>query len=173
MNRFSVILVWALFLATSVGYTQNAVFTEKKVGHVFSVSVPDYLQETRGLNDAASFQYQNEVKQAYTMVIDDAKSGLQSLGISFASPEEYYHSIESFYLAEGDDVTQALQNMSVNGQKAVQISFVRHFDQVDLAYLITIVETPNYFYQIVSWTSVENSNALMPDFKKIAQSLKE
>lgn len=173
MKRSSVISPLILLFVTGLACAQTTVFTEKKVGHVFSISVPDYLQETRGLNDAASFQYQNELKQAYTMVIDDSKSGLLSVGITFSSPEEYYRSIETFYLAEGDDVTQALQYIAVNGQKAVQISFVRHFDQVDLAYLMTVIETPNYFYQIVSWTTVENGNSLMPDFKKIAQSLKE
>ena len=173
MNHTSVIFSLVLLFAGPLSYTQTPVFTEKKVGHVFSVSVPDYLQETSGLNDAASFQYQNEVKQAYTMVIDDAKSGLLSVGIAFTSPEDYYRSIESFYLAEGDDITLPLQNTTINGQKAVQISFVRHFDQVDLSYLVTVVETPNYFYQIVSWTTVENGNTLMHDFKKIAQSLKE
>lgn len=161
-----------MFLSTSY-FVRAQNFTEKKIGHIFYASVPDYMQETRGLNDAATFQFQSEIKQAYTMIIDDSKAGLLSVGIGFASPELYYRSIEGFYLNEGDAPASSVQRLTINGKQAVQAQLTRRFDSVDLAYLITIVETDGYFYQIVSWTTTENSSSLLNDFKKIASSLHE
>lgn len=148
-------------------------FSEKKIGHIFYASVPEYMQETRGLNDAAVFQYQSEIKQAYTMIIDDSKAGLASVGISFASAELYFRSIEGFYLNEGDPIATSVFKTTIHGKPAVQAELIRRFESVDLAYLITIVETEGYFYQIVSWTTVEYKDSLLNDFKKIAASLHE
>ncbi len=163
-----------IFLGTFFSFpffSQN--FVEKKVGHEFYISIPEYLEETRGLNDAAVFQYQHEVKQVYTMVIDDSKQNLASVGISFNSPEEYFRSVELFYLNEGDKPTDKIVSLTINGNNAVQAELIRPLEVVDLFYLITIIESKGYFYQVVSWTTAERKDDYKQDFIRIANSLKE
>ena len=46
---------------------------EYKTGHVVKLSVPEYMSRTSGLNDDACLEFQNAVKEVYTIVIQDDK----------------------------------------------------------------------------------------------------
>lgn len=152
---------------------QTTLLEPKKAGHVFYVSVPAYMQETRGLNEAASFEYQSTEKQSYLMVIDDAKSSLKSIDLSFSSPEEYFLSIQDFYMSDADKSTLKKRTLTIQNMPSLLTEFERKLENITLSYMIGVVESKEYYYQVVCWTTSDNKQAMWQDFEKIITSLKE
>ncbi|MCU0326771.1 MAG: hypothetical protein MUF45_16235 [Spirosomaceae bacterium] len=154
-------------------------FSEKKAGHIFSISVPDYMVKTVSLNDAASAQYMNSTKNAYLIVIADSKEDLELSGQKFESPKDFHDSnIASLKTPENSPVETAGITFEVNGNKFFQSELKAALPQddgskLDVSYLITYVESKTHYYQILCWTLTPNFNTLLPDFKKIASSLKD
>lgn len=44
---------------------------------------------------------------------------------------------------------------------------------VKVNYVFTVVETPDYYYQILSWSPVKLKDKLLPEFRTMANSFKE
>src|SRR5688572_15081986 len=90
--------VFAFLVAFSASAQTN--FIERKAGHQYYLAVPDYLNKTIGLNDVATAQYKNQVKEAYVIVIEDSKEELAIVELSYSSPEEFYNSFIDSFLAD-------------------------------------------------------------------------
>ena len=61
MKKTITILIIALLLTNTAIFAQ-ATFKEYKAGHVFYISLPDYMSKTAGLNNAAIIQFKNVIK---------------------------------------------------------------------------------------------------------------
>ena len=170
---FFTILLSFLVLAFMSATAQTKLI-EKKVGHAYYLSVPNYMTETKDLNKSATLQYQNILKQAYVIVIEDNKAELDSLGMKFTDPQEFYDGFIT-------DFTSGLENKTFIGPKglkigknnAVQGEVSAKFDGSPIWYLITVVETPTHFYKIISWTLVGNKDKLKQDYIKMVNSFHE
>lgn len=149
-------------------------FNEIKVGHTYYLNIPDYMTATTELNKSASLQYQNTLKEAYVIVIEDNKAQLDSLGMRFTDPQDFYDGFIT-------DFTSGLENKKFTGTKrikigpnsAVQAEVSAMFDGNPIWYFITVVESPTHFYKIISWTLEENKNKLKPDYVKMVNSFHE
>lgn len=168
-----------LFLLTAIlinlsNWTNAAPLASQKGGNCYTVDIPDYMTRTYNLNDVATLQFQNVTKEAYTIVIDDSKEQLQSVGMKFVNPKEFLESFTSTYMP---DVTNRQLSGStdfvVNGNSHSQSELTWTNDGIDFYMLITAVETPNNFYKILSWTLREFKDTLKPDYIKISKSLKD
>ena len=78
----------------------QASLSEKKAGHVYYLSIPDYMLKTYDLNDVATLQYKNAAKEAYTIVIEDSKEQLEALGIKYTDAEDFLNSFLGDYNKE-------------------------------------------------------------------------
>jgi len=84
----------------NVVYSQTAT-KEFKAGHVFYVTLPDYLKKTVGLNDAATMQFKNESEDIAGFVFEDTKESLTLVQLSFTSPKDFFDQfIKDFLLEE-------------------------------------------------------------------------
>ena len=63
---------------------------EYQTGQVVKLSLPDYMKRTSGLNDDACLEFQNPVKEVYTIVIQDSKEDLKLSDITYDGIEEFY-----------------------------------------------------------------------------------
>jgi hypothetical protein len=90
--------ILASFLCVNL-YAQ-ATLSEKKVGHIYYLSLPDYMLKTYDLNDVATLQYKNAAKEAYTIVIEDSKEQLEALGIKYTDAEDFLNSFLGDYNKE-------------------------------------------------------------------------
>lgn len=161
-----------LLISSSILIFAQTKFEEKKVGHIYYVSIPDYMLETDQLNDVASLQYQNTLKEAYVIVIEDSKKSLTKAGMGFSGPREFYDSFAKDFFNADDEIGK-VKDIKVNGNYAVQVEVMRKFNDLDIIYLVTVVETPTHFYKMLAWTLKSNWDSLIGDFKKIANSLKD
>jgi hypothetical protein len=149
-------------------------FSEKVAGHVYYLSIPDYMSKTYQLNDNAEIQYQDTARVTYVIGIEDSKESLKDLGTSFNNAQEFYDYFIKDYLvdAENRKVTEPIAFIA-NGNKCIQSEFTYTADGLDLYFLITIVESKTYFYKILCWTLLESKDKYKQDFVKISSSLRD
>lgn len=172
----SIQLFAVLFLVQSV-FAQTKM-VEYKTGHVVKLSVPEYMVRTSGLNDDACLEFQNAVKEVYTIVIQDDKESLQLAELSYDGIEEFYEMIFKELGVGESYVNRKLgtPNKKTIGAYKFMINDCSLTDkelEADLYYVMGIVETPNSFYQVMSWTLLENKEKFKKEFENIVYTLKE
>lgn len=169
-------LILALLLTQLViGQTK---MIEYQTGHVVKLSVPDYMKRTSGLNDDACLEFQNPVKEVYTIVIQDSKEDLKLSDITYDGIEEFYEVVFKDF-----GVGENYSNRKLGTPKKKTIGNYNFFYnectlrdkelELDLYYVMGLVETPNSFYQVMSWTLLENKEKFKKDFENIIFTLKE
>jgi hypothetical protein len=149
---------------------------EYKAGHTFTVSLPDYMTKTVGLNDVAAIQYKSVVKDVYGFVIFDTKEELEIAEIKYSSINEFYEDFIEDFLKDQD---KRKISKSVSG-KNDGINFIEseasYYDKelnIEISYLVGIVETKNSYYKVISWSSIENKDKFKSDFQKIIYSIRD
>lgn len=158
----SLFAVLAFFIYANL-YAQTSL-SEKKVGHVYYLGIPDYMLKTYDLNDVASLQYKNAAKEAYTIVIEDSKEQLEALGVKYADAEDFLNSFLEDYNKEAKNrKVSSVKKFEANGNKCAQVEHTwQDENNNDLYMLITTVESKTHFYKIMSWTLGKFKN----NFKK-------
>lgn len=147
-----------------------------KAGHEFTISIPDYMSRTAGLNQAASIQFKNAIKDAYGFVIEDTKSELKVADLSFTSVKEYYDYFINNYAKDVDDKKISTTNAFKKGENNyIEVSVSYRNKDEDYTYndYICIIETPTCFYKVICWSSLEEKDKYKKDFQDIAYSLKD
>lgn len=173
------VLITLLLMITMVSAYSQTKFTEQKAGHVYHVSVPDYMTKAVTLNDVATMQYINSAKNAYLVIIDDSKEELEMKGIKFASLKDFHDdNIKHLKAEDNDPVESKATEFESNGNKFYQTELNVNFKEKDnlevkITYLITYVETKGYYYQILCWSLTPEYKNLSDDFKKIAASIRD
>lgn len=175
MKTYSSLLSICFILIINFSFTQ-ANLKEYKAGHPFNISVPDYMIRTVGLNDAAVFQFKNEVKDVYGFVIEDNKEELQIADLNYSSITEFYDDFIKDFLVDEPKRTVSKPLL----QKKVDINFIEselsYYDneaEVSIYYLIGIVETKTSYYKVLSWCTSANKEKFKSDLQKVIYSIKD
>lgn len=168
--------ITAVLVLCSLGAIAQPKLKEYQAGHTFSVSLPDYMSKTIGLNSAAAIQYKSVVKDVYGFIIFDTKEELSLAEMNYSSLNEFY---EDFI----DDFLVDQENRKVSTpffQKKATTNFVEcdvtYYDKDvggDIYYLVGIVETKVSYYKVLSWTTAESKDKFKADFQKILYSIKD
>ena len=170
-----------LFAATFIQIISSSAFAQTtfntvKTGHTVSFSVPDYMSRTTGVNDASFLQFKSIPKDVYTYMIEDSKAELDLVEMKFTSVMDFYEFfIKDFLISEKKRKVSAPVSLTKDGVNYIQ-SELTYFDKdskFEIYYNITIAETAGYFYQILSFTSEENSINVKADLTALGSSLKE
>lgn len=164
-----------LLLLTSISFGQTK-FNKQIAGHVFYLDIPDYMTKTVGLNDVASIQYKSTVKDVYTIAIEDSKEDLAILEIHYSTIKDFQEEFANDFLKDEDKrtISKALFKTKDNINFAeFEASYFDKDSQLEIYYLIGIVETKTHFYKVLSWTTLENKDKYKADFQKIIYSLKD
>ena len=175
MKQNSLILFLFLALGTSIAFGQTK-FIQQKAGHIFYLDLPDYMSRTVGLNDVASIQYKNSVKDIYTIAIEDSKEDLALLEIHYASTKEFQEEFANDFLKDEEKRTVSkpiFQTKNNINYAEFEVSYFDKEAQTEIYYVIGIVETKTHFYKILSWTTMENKDKYKADFQKIIYTLKD
>jgi hypothetical protein len=119
-------------------------------------------------------QYQNIQREAYSIVIEDEKAMLESLGIKFVDAADFLEQFIAEYKVGSENRKTSLHTtFNANGNPSAQIELEWTEEVGDFYMLITVVESKTHFYKIMSWTLAGNKDKLKSDFQKIAKSLKD
>lgn len=154
-------------------------FIEQKAGHVIYMSLPEYMVKTTDLNDVASMQYMNKAKEAYVVVIEDAKEDLEADGTKYANLKEFHDSVIESLTSEDPKAKESKPTeFQQNGNKFYQTDLnatlqTEDGKEIKVTYLVTYVESKTHYYQILCWTLADNYKDLISNFKKIAASIRD
>ncbi|MDG2433037.1 hypothetical protein [Flavobacterium sp.] len=174
-NLFLIVATTAAlsFTVLTMGQTK---FNQQKAGNVFDIDIPDYMTRTVGLNDVATVQYKNSVKDIYTIVIEDSKEELAIADIFYASLKEFQEEFEKDFIKDEKKRTSSTPIFTTKNNINYVEYDVSYYDeelQIEVYYLIGIVETKSHFYKVLSWTNLANKDKFKADFQKILYSVKQ
>lgn len=169
-----IIALLALSVVTSFSYGQT--MKQLTVGHPITISLPDYMNRTMGLNESAAIQFKSVVKDVYGYVIEDNKEELKLVEMNFGSINEFYDDFIKGFV-EGEEKVK--QSKPVSQKKGdinfieADVSFYSKEAETEIYYLIGIVETKTSYYKVLCYCSLENKAKFKADFQKILYSLKD
>ena len=153
-------------------YSQAQIFATKTGGHCFNMQIPNYLTKTYDLNDVATLQYKNALKEAYVIVIDDSKDELEKGGTVFIDAKDFLQYFTSEYLILKEGLTKSeIVEFTSNDNGHAQMEATWKSDNGEIYMILTSVETKEHFYKILCWTLLEFKDTFREDYLKIAKSL--
>lgn len=175
MNKKITLFVTALtFICITV--SAQTKMKEYKAGHVFNISLPDYMNKTAGINTSSAIQYKSEVKDVYGFVIFDTKEDLKLVELNYTSVNDFYEDFMKDFLIDQEKRTVSKPVLKKIGEIDFIESDITYFDKdanMEIYYLIGIVETKKAFYKVLSWSSKEDKDKFKADFQKILYSVKD
>ncbi len=167
-------LTLSLLFLVSNSFSQSLT-KEIKIKRSFDITVPNYMNRTVGLNDVASLQFKNTVKDIYGVVIEDDKEELVLAEMNYASVNEFVEETMKTFLEN-----QPSKKMSTPLFKKIGESNFAEFDasyfddelKVEIYYLFGIVETKSTFYKVLLWCGAKEKEKYKEEFRKILYSFK-
>ncbi|NAY90615.1 hypothetical protein GTQ34_01675 [Muricauda sp. JGD-17] len=157
-------------------------FKEVKVGNEYFLSLPDFMENARGLNNQASLQYQNTDKEIYTIVIGEPKARLEPLlkptkgKHADKSLISMYTEIQMRLLSEAVDIKTKSTSvpLKIDGMEAEMVELTGAVPGIeeDIFYLLTLIEGKAKIYMVMSYTLSSEKENHVAAFKHIANSFK-
>ena len=169
-------LIVSLFCSCS-GDTLKTVTIEDK----YSISLPSFLSKGNNLNEDASLQYQNLLKEFYVIVIDEQKSELQRALVQYDLTETYTNDLTGYSelllnaFEQGVYVTQKSEPIDtlINNMPAKLITILGRVNGIDIFYSIAFIEGERRYYQIMTWTLLSRQYKYEDKMSEIIHSLVE
>ncbi|MFA9190060.1 hypothetical protein AAGV28_01650 [Flavobacterium sp. FZUC8N2.13] len=173
MKKTYLALIFIFFTSISIGQTN---FIKQKAGHVFYFDMPEYMNKTLGLNDVATIQFKNSIKEVYAIVIEDSKEDLSLLEMYYSSINEFHEDFIKDFLV--DEEKRFLSKPILNSKDNINFiefdaSYYDKENDIEIYYLIGIVESKSHFYKVLYWTNKDNKDKFKADFQKSLYSFKE
>jgi|GEM_PF-6817378 len=159
-THFSVVFVSIILL--SCGNNEQDWQTVKAL-NTYSIDVPAGMKPTTELNAVASLQYEWEEEELYTICIRENKEEIKKVflenGFDSASkeaiPVETYAQLVLTAFENNMHVIShsPMQKIKTKqGFAGVQTEITSEIDGNEGYYIFSVLETPEDYYQIVSWT---------------------
>lgn len=144
----------------------------------YEISIPKDMQQTTGLNNDASLQRQNILKEIYTIVIDEPKKEfitvLNELDYGGEFSVALYRDIQLKRLAERMQITHQSEStpMTISGLEAEAIEIDAKVDNIaeELSYFLTFIDGKSKIYMVMSWTLKSKKQEHKKTFETIAKS---
>jgi hypothetical protein len=166
------ILLLAGFLVWLVFFSQDKtkpVQVASSNGSKYALEVPAGMESEYFGNDNASFQFRNAQENYSMMVIDDSKEKIASFGLDYDL--DTYMKIATRSLDSAGMYVNS--SVEVNGVKALQATVQGKRDGAATTFILTCIETPSYYYQLVGWTPSEKFEVNRPTLEAIVNSFRE
>jgi hypothetical protein len=159
-------LVWLAFF-----YEDDLVRAdvESAGGATYSLVIPPDMEAAYFNNDNAAFQYHSEAGNYSMMVIDDSKEKIASFGLDYDL--DTYMKIATRALDSAGMYVNT--KMEVNGMDALQATIQGTRDGVATAFILTCVETPTFYYQLICWTPADRYEANKAAMDDMIESFRE
>ena len=133
------------------------------------VVVPKSWSKQTGLNDVADLQIANTRKENYLIVISEPKSDFDNISV-----EKYSEITRKFIVdsIQGPKLSEP-QNLTINGNSALQYEITGSIDNINIIYFHTAVEGKENFHQVLAWTLPSKRSENEPVLKSIINSFQE
>ena len=174
LRRIQITFMAVLFFSLTMFAQTN--MKNYKAGHTFEVSIPDYMTKTTGLNDAATFQFRNSVKDIAGFIIFDTKADLELVELKYTNAQEFYDEFIKDFLAKqkNRNISEPkIQTVGDNNYVECDASCYSKESKTDIYYFVGVVETKNAFYKLLCFGGIDNKEKYKADFQKILYSIKD
>jgi hypothetical protein len=174
LRRIQITLMTVLFFSLTVFAQTN--MKNYTAGHTFEVSIPDYMTKTTGLNDAATFQFNNSVKDIAGFIIFDTKEELEIAGLKYTNAQEFYESFIKDFLAKEKNRKISEPKIQTIGDINIvecDASFYSKESKTEIYYFVGVVETKKAFYKLLCLGGIDSKEKYKADFQKILYSIKD
>ncbi|MEO1053696.1 MAG: hypothetical protein AAFX87_23875 [Bacteroidota bacterium] len=149
----------------------------------YEIFIPKYMSETEELNDEASLQYMNGLKETYMIVIDESKEDFISSNQLFGDYNDSLSVIVNYRNIQLGSFNESLNIVSQSAAKPIKIDGLSA-ETVDLEatvlgiedqifYMITFIEGKEKVYMILGWTLASRKNKYKGTFEQSINSFKE
>lgn len=159
----------------------DAILETITVDNKYSLDVFTNMSKSTELNDEASLQYQNIFKQLYVVVIDESADQFENIIVKNQLQDDYSADLDGYtkLIVNGFDTDSEIQNHSepkditINGLDAKLFEFNGRVNDYDIYYKLAFVKTKKSYYQIMTWTLLDNKEKLKEKMDKMIYSFKE
>lgn len=166
----SLILIISMvsILAACGGSSDPQVF--KSQDSLFQVeATTDWKDAGTQLNPAGNLQIYNPQKEKYLLAITESK---KDFGGEFTL-QQYYDAVTQPFLSTLADAKQGdIKEVTINGNKGMQYKLEGSMDGIKVTYLVTLVETPTHYAQLLIWSLSSKYDKYQEEYTKIINSFK-
>ena len=150
--------------------------------NMYTIDIPEYMEEMSDLNDAAGTQYgyveevDGVVMEHYFIIITETHEEIEEYELGYDFDAESYSEIAVAGLEEGLDEYTVLKTSkvkSVNGMDCVKSEMLGLLPGVSVYYKMGVFEGEYGFYQVLTWTIEDQKGEFEEEMDKIIDSFKE
>lgn len=135
----------------------------------FEITVPGGWKEEKTLNDTADLQASHRPSEMYVVVLSEPKADLSGMtldGHSKLTRQSLIDGVKDVQVSPGFA-------MKIGDMPALQYEIRGSLDHVNIVYLHTTAESPNYFHQILAWTVPSRFDTNKETLEKVIGNFRE
>jgi len=138
--------------------------------NICQITVPGNWQKQPDLHEDATIQAASPLRGQYLIIIRESKA---DFGKNFTLDSLTEISRDNFKEVATDTFLTEPIAVNINGYQAKQFETSGEIDNIKIKYLYAVVETPNNYYQIITWTLNSKFDANKSIFLEAINSFKE
>lgn len=174
---FAYIFAFLLFISCEPDTSTRSV----PINNQYAMRIPAMLSSTSRLNEDASMQYQNILRELYVIVIDEpideikqAFSDFQLMDLDSMDLDGYAMLIlDAFADNLSSHRTQGVVPAKINGLPARIAKVDARIQGHSVFYHIAIIEGEDHYYQIMTWTLASRKQRYAGVMNSMIQSFRE
>jgi hypothetical protein len=167
LTTIAIILLFASVMIYGKEYwTGGKIFTNAE-GNL-QIEVPPHWGPM-DLNPEAAIQVGSLSEENYFIVIPEAKVDLHGWNIDKHSKITLGNLL---YLVDFPEISEP-EILKINGHPAIQYEIHGGADGINITYILTTIETPEYYNQILAWTLTSRYQKNKKTLKRAIESLQE
>lgn len=166
-------LLLLLFVTTIISCKKQEFKTEIGL-NLYSLEIPIDMKSAPNLNAQASFQYQSISKDLYTIVIVEDKHIVHQ-NSDISEINSYMEATQKMIAKNMDSnpIFKTIEKLDTEKFKKNIFEIEGFFSGLKIYYQCAIVESENYYYQILTWTDFSKKKDNADLMKHIIESFKE
>jgi hypothetical protein len=178
MKKITLLILAVTYFASCSESKKNQTIV---VGSTYSIELPDFMTKSYDLNEEASLQYQNTIRELYAIIIDEQIEDLNYVLEEYGLTDLYSNDLNGYVdllledflnSVNAEDVSE-VQDLKLNGLKAKIIDFNGEVDETKVYYNVAFIEGKERYYQIIVWTLSDRKAKHKEIMKNIVNSFKE
>ncbi len=118
----------------------------------FEIYLPKYLKPDKKINPKATLAYADSANNTIFMVIRDQIPNTEKDNITIQLENYFNFAQLAIFNTLEDPKESKRENIFINLNEAITAKIEGKYGDQKIYYCLTVVETENYFYQLIGWT---------------------
>ena len=142
----------------------------KSEDNKYQVSASKGWEDAEGsLHPDSELQINDSSKEKYFITLLESKED-----ITDSSLQTYFDLVTEQFISSLDNPKQGdVNEITINGNNALQYTLEGTVDSVNVVYLVTIIETPTHYGQLMAWTLKSKWDGYKDEYTNLVNSFKE